>query len=73
MNIHAMSFNLGTDTVTKVTKIAEIVKEELGYLNAKIKIEGTRRAWPEINQKYISQSTKLKNLAGHRDFIQIML
>ena len=28
-------FNLGTDTVTKVTRIAEIVKEELGYENAK--------------------------------------
>ena len=39
-------FNLGTDTVTKVTHIAEIIKEEMGMTNAKIKIEGTRRAWP---------------------------
>lgn len=39
-------FNLGTDSVTRVTDIAEIVKEEMGLKNAKILIEGTRQAWP---------------------------
>ncbi len=55
-------FNLGTDTVTKVTKIAEIVKEELGYENAKIKIEGTRRAWPGDQPKVHITVDKIKKL-----------
>ena len=45
-------FNLGTDTVTRVTKITDIVKSQLGYENAEIKIEGTRRAWPGDNPKF---------------------
>ena len=39
-------FNLGTTTVTRVTHIAEVVKEEMGLADAKITIEGTRKAWP---------------------------
>jgi UDP-glucose 4-epimerase len=39
-------FNLGTTTISKVTHIAEVVKEEMGLKDAKILIEGTKKAWP---------------------------
>jgi UDP-glucose 4-epimerase len=39
-------FNLGTDFVSKVVDIAQIVKEEMGLSNARLVIEGTKRAWP---------------------------
>jgi UDP-glucose 4-epimerase len=39
-------FNLGTDSVTKVVDIAQIIKEEMGLPDARITIEGTKRAWP---------------------------
>jgi len=39
-------FNLGTDLVSKVVDIAQIAKEEMGLPNARIVIEGTKRAWP---------------------------
>ena len=55
-------FNLGTDTVTRVTKIAEIVKSELGYENAEIRIEGTRRAWPGDQPKVHITVEKMKKL-----------
>ncbi len=39
-------FNLGTTTVTRVTLIADIVREEMGLHDAEILIEGTKKAWP---------------------------
>ena len=39
-------FNLGADSVSRVVDIAEIIKEEMSMPNAKIKIEGTKQAWP---------------------------
>ncbi len=39
-------FNLGTDSVSKVVDIAEIVKTEMQLAGARVLIEGTRRAWP---------------------------
>jgi UDP-glucose 4-epimerase len=39
-------FNLGTDSVTRVVDIARIVKEEMGLTATRIRIEGTKRAWP---------------------------
>lgn len=40
-------FNLGTPSISRVTKIAEIVAEEMGLAGkAEIVIEGTKRAWP---------------------------
>jgi UDP-glucose 4-epimerase len=39
-------FNLGTDSITRVTDIASIVREEMDLPDAEIKIEGTKRAWP---------------------------
>lgn len=39
-------FNLGTTTISRVTTIAEIVREEMGLQNAIIRIEGSKKAWP---------------------------
>lgn len=39
-------FNLGTATVSKVVDIARIMTEEMELPNAKIEIEGTKKAWP---------------------------
>jgi len=39
-------FNLGTSSISKVTKIAEIVKSKMKLCEAKISIEGTKLAWP---------------------------
>lgn len=39
-------FNLGTDSITKVIDIAQIVKEEMNLPDARVVIEGTKRAWP---------------------------
>jgi UDP-glucose 4-epimerase len=38
-------FNLGTDSVSKVLVIAEIVREEMGLPDSRITIEGKKRAW----------------------------
>lgn len=39
-------FNLGTTTVSRVTYIAEVVREEMGLADARIVIEGSPKAWP---------------------------
>ena len=39
-------FNLGTTTVSRVTRIAEVVREEMDLPDAKIIIEGSQKAWP---------------------------
>jgi UDP-glucose 4-epimerase len=39
-------FNLGTETYTTVTRIGEIVAEEMGLKNVKFKYTGGRRGWP---------------------------
>lgn len=39
-------FNLGTTTVSRVTYIADVVREEMGLKDARIVIEGTKKAWP---------------------------
>lgn len=39
-------FNLGTPTVSKVVEIARIITEEMGLPQARIEIEGIKRAWP---------------------------
>jgi UDP-glucose 4-epimerase len=39
-------FNLGTPTVTKVVDIARVVIEEMALLDTRIRIEGTKKAWP---------------------------
>ncbi len=39
-------YNLGTDSITRVVDIARIVQEEMGLPETRIRIEGTKRAWP---------------------------
>jgi UDP-glucose 4-epimerase len=39
-------FNLGTETFTTVTRIGEIVTEEMGLKNVKFRFTGGRRGWP---------------------------
>jgi UDP-glucose 4-epimerase len=39
-------FNLGTPTVTKVMDIARIIIEEMGLSEARIEVEGAKKAWP---------------------------
>ncbi len=39
-------FNLGTDSITRVVDIAQIIKEEMNLPDARVVIEGTKRAWP---------------------------
>ena len=39
-------FNLGTDSISRVVDIAQIVKEEMNLPDARVVIEGTKRAWP---------------------------
>jgi UDP-glucose 4-epimerase len=39
-------FNLGTTSISKVTTIAEIIREEMNFPEANILIEGTKKAWP---------------------------
>jgi UDP-glucose 4-epimerase len=39
-------FNLGSPTTSRVMNIARIVVEEMGLPDARIEIEGTRKAWP---------------------------
>jgi len=40
------TFNLGTTTISRVTTIAEFVREEMELPDARIRIEGTKKAWP---------------------------
>src|SRR6516164_1358811 len=55
-------FNLGTPTVSKVIDIARIIVEEMGLQNARIHIEGTRRAWPGDQPRVHFQVEKLAQL-----------
>ena len=61
-------FNLGTDTITKVTRIAEIIKEELKYNDAEIIIEGTKRAWPGDQPKVHITVDKIKKIGWSARF-----
>ncbi|HMP73622.1 MAG TPA: NAD-dependent epimerase/dehydratase family protein [Kiritimatiellia bacterium] len=56
-------FNLGTQTVSKVTTIAEVVREEMGLSDAEIRIEGTKKAWPG-DQPRVHFSTERINRLG---------
>lgn len=38
-------FNLGCDTATEVTRIAELVVEEMGFQNVKFRYTGGKRGW----------------------------
>jgi UDP-glucose 4-epimerase len=55
-------FNLGCDSNTIVTKIAEIVIEEMGLKNVKFKYTGGKRGWPGDVPRFQLDATKIKKL-----------
>ena len=55
-------FNLGCDSNTTVTKIAQMVVEEMGLKNVEFKYTGGRRGWPGDVPRFQLDSTKIKNL-----------
>jgi len=55
-------FNLGCDTATKVTKIGEIVVEELGLTNVKFSYTGGKRGWKGDVPQFQFDISKMKKL-----------
>ena len=53
-------YNLGTDSITRVTDIAKIIIEEMNLPDAKIVIEGSKRAWPGDQPKVHITVDKMK-------------
>jgi len=61
-------FNLGCDSFTTVTRIAQIVIEEMGLKNVKIRYTGGKRGWPGDAPVVHFNVDKMKGLgwrAGH--------
>jgi UDP-glucose 4-epimerase len=61
-------FNLGTETFTTVTRIGEIVSEEMGLKNVKFRYTGGRRGWPgdvPVIHMNVSKIKKLGWQASH--------
>jgi UDP-glucose 4-epimerase len=55
-------FNLGTASVSKVIDIAQVVKEEVGLIDARVVVEGTRRAWPGDQPKVHIKVDRMRQL-----------
>ncbi len=55
-------FNLGTDSFTSVSRIAEIVREEMGLPDAGIRYTGGRRGWPGDAPVILMGVAKLRRL-----------
>jgi UDP-glucose 4-epimerase len=55
-------FNLGCDSNTTVTKIAEMVVEEMGLKSVKFKYTGGKRGWPGDVPRFQLDATKIKKL-----------
>jgi UDP-glucose 4-epimerase len=55
-------FNLGTDTFVGVSRIAEIVREEMGLPDAQIRYTGGRRGWPGDAPLILMGVDKLRKL-----------
>ena len=55
-------FNLGTSTVSKVTKIAEIIKMKMNLCSATITIEGSKLAWPGDQPRVHFEVEKMKKI-----------
>jgi UDP-glucose 4-epimerase len=58
-------FNLGTDSVTKVTTIAQIVIEEMGLKDVKIYFTGGERGWPGDQPQVHIVSNKMHELGWY--------
>jgi len=55
-------FNLGVDSATKVTRIAEVVTEEMNLDNVQFKYTGGKRGWKGDVPFFQFDVTKIKNL-----------
>jgi UDP-glucose 4-epimerase len=55
-------FNLGTETFTKVTRIGEIVSEEMGLKSVKFRYTGGKRGWPGDAPVVHFSTGKIKSL-----------
>ena len=55
-------YNLGADTITKVSSIAQIVKNEMGLQDARIKYTGGDRGWPGDQPKVYLDTKKVLDL-----------
>lgn len=55
-------FNLGNDTSTKVPRIAQIVIEEMGLRDVKVRYTGGKRGWPGDQTVVLFDTTKMQQL-----------
>lgn len=58
-------FNLGNDTSTKVTRIAQIVIEEMGLTNVRVVYAGGKRGWPGDQTVVLYDTRKMTQLGWH--------
>lgn len=61
-------YNIGVDTATSVTKIADIVCEELGYNNVQYKYTGGNVGWKGDVPKFQYDLTKIHNTGWHAKY-----
>ena len=61
-------FNLGSESITKVIDIANMVKEEMKLHDAEILIEGSEKAWPGDQPKVYISENKMKNYCWKTNF-----
>ena len=61
-------FNLGCDTATEVTKIAEIVVEEMGLTDVKFSYTGGKRGWKGDVPQFQFDISKMKKLGWNASF-----
>lgn len=61
-------YNIGTETTTSVTKIADIVCEELGYENVKYKYTGGNIGWKGDVPKFQFDLTRIHNAGWYASY-----
>ncbi len=61
-------YNIGVETATSVTTIADIVCEELGYQNVKYKYTGGNVGWKGDVPKFQFDLTKIHNKGWHSSY-----
>ena len=61
-------FNLGCDSNTTVTRIAEMVVEEMGLKDVKFKYTGGKRGWKGDEPRFQLDAGKIKKLGWNERF-----
>ena len=61
-------FNLGSESITKVIDIANMVKEEMQLYDAEILIEGSEKAWPGDQPRVHISVNKMKDFGWKTKF-----